>query len=137
MIREREEQILRLHAKHCPQETVPQTNGHRSAGSLSISDDEVIELCRNAKNGLKFERLFYHGDLSEYADDDSRADQGLVSIMAFYTQDHEQLGKLLGPFQERYNLRHPALTSSHSFSAQVVQTAVEASTGTFLSSSTP
>ncbi len=94
MIREREEQILRLHAKHCPQETVPQTNGHRLAGSLPMSDDEVIEFCRNAKNGPKFERLFYHGDLSEYAGDDSRADQGLVSIMAFYTQDHEQLDRL-------------------------------------------
>jgi hypothetical protein len=59
-----------------------------------VSDDEVIELCRKAKNGPKFERLFYHGDLSEYGDDDSRADQGLVSVMAFYTQDQEQLDRL-------------------------------------------
>jgi hypothetical protein len=89
-----QEQLLRLHAKHSLQEAAPQANGHRPPGSPPVSDDEVIELCRNAKNGPKFERLFYHGDLSEYGDDDSRADQGLVSIMAFYTQDQEQLDRL-------------------------------------------
>ena len=85
---------MRLHAKHSLQEAAPQANGHRPPGSPPLSDDEVIELCRNAKNGPKFERLFYHGDLSEYGDDDCRADQGLVSIMAFYTQDQEQLDGL-------------------------------------------
>src|SRR5215207_5738991 len=94
MIRKRQEQLLRLHAEHSLQEAAPQANGHSLSGSPSVSDEEVIELCQNAKNGPKFERLFYHGDLSEYGDDDSHADQGLVSIMAFYTQDQEQLDRL-------------------------------------------
>lgn len=94
MISDRQEQLMRLHAEHLPQEAALQANGHRPPGSPLMSDDEVIALSQNAKNGPKFERLFYHGDLSEYGDDDSRADQGLVSIMAFYTQDQEQLDRL-------------------------------------------
>jgi AAA domain len=70
------------------------TNGHQQPADAIFSDEEVIDLCRSARNAPKFERLYDLGDISEYDHDDSRADQGLVSVMAFYTQDPEQLDRL-------------------------------------------
>lgn len=60
----------------------------------ALNDEEVLQLCRNAKNAPKFERLFARGDLSEHDGDYSRGDQALVSMLAFYTQDGEQLDRL-------------------------------------------
>jgi primase-polymerase (primpol)-like protein len=56
-----------------------------------LADDEIITKARKAKNSAKFERLFDHGDISEYDHDDSRADLALMSMFTFYTQDHDQL----------------------------------------------
>jgi hypothetical protein len=60
-----------------------------------FTDEEVVRLCRGARNATKFEALYDRGDLDEYAGDDSRADQALMSIMAFYTQNPEQLDRLV------------------------------------------
>lgn len=62
--------------------------------SPALSDEEVIERARGARNGEKFARLFDQGDLSEHDGDDSRADMALVQILAFWTQDEEQLDRL-------------------------------------------
>jgi hypothetical protein len=59
-----------------------------------LADDEIITKARKAKNSAKFERLFDHGDISEYDHDDSRADLALMSMFTFYTQDHDQLDRL-------------------------------------------
>jgi putative DNA primase/helicase len=49
-------------------------------------DDEVLlEKARNAQNGAKFVALFDQGDLSEYDNDDSRADLALCALLAFWT----------------------------------------------------
>jgi putative DNA primase/helicase len=48
------------------------------------SDEELLEIARNAKNGDKFQRLFDNGDTSKHGNDDSAADQALVSMLAFY-----------------------------------------------------
>src|SRR5215212_1586824 len=64
------------------------SNGNRS----ELTDEEVIELARSAKNGPKFEAL-WEGDTSGYASH-SEADQALVSLLAFYTQDEVQLDSL-------------------------------------------
>jgi putative DNA primase/helicase len=85
--------LQRLHLEHIARpDNVPNTNGHDHGAALS--DEEVIELCRRARNAPKFERLYDRGDLSEYDGDDSRVDQALVSLMTFYTQDPEQLDRL-------------------------------------------
>lgn len=62
--------------------------------SPPLSDDEVITLCRRAKNRDKFEALFDHGDTSAYGQDDSAADMALCSLLAFYTQKPEQIDGL-------------------------------------------
>src|SRR5215211_5704523 len=63
-------------------------NGHDS----ELTDEEVIALARSAKNAAKFEAL-WQGDISGYASH-SEADQALVSLLAFYTQDANQLDSL-------------------------------------------
>lgn len=94
MIGDRREAVLRLHAEHAKQPAPVETNGHRPVSAVALDDEEIIQLCRNAKNAPKFERLHDHGDLSEYDGDESRADQAEISMLAFYTQDEGQLDRL-------------------------------------------
>ena len=93
MIRDRKEELLRLHAEHSSSDEAARTNGHRSKGS-PLSDEEIIGLCRKARNAPKFERLFDRGDVAEYGNDDSSADLALLDILGFYTQDATQLDDL-------------------------------------------
>src|SRR5215210_2793219 len=72
------------------------SNGHLNHTPSVLSDEQVISLCRKAKNAAKFASLFDDGDLSEYGGDDSDADAGLLAILAFYTKDYAQLERLLG-----------------------------------------
>ena len=94
MIGDRKDAVLRLHAEHATKSAWGDTNGHHPVGAVTLSDEEIIQLCRNAKNAPKFERLFDRGDLSGHDHDDSRGDQALVSMLAFYTQDEGQLDRL-------------------------------------------
>lgn len=50
-----------------------------------FADDDVIAKIRVAKNGAKFSKLFDAGETAAYGGDDSRADLGLASMLAFYT----------------------------------------------------
>ena len=59
-----------------------------------LGDEAVIARARAAGNGAKVARLFDRGDAGEYEDDDSRADQALVSLLAFWTRDAAQLDRL-------------------------------------------
>jgi DNA-binding transcriptional ArsR family regulator len=62
-------------------------------GEYSPTDDKVIEAARAAKNAAKFASLFDEGDTSGYGSA-SEADLALVSMIAFYTQDVDQLDRL-------------------------------------------
>jgi primase-polymerase (primpol)-like protein len=53
--------------------------------SLSLSDAELIERAKNARNGDLFRRL-WEGDASDYGDDHSRADLALCGILGFWCQ---------------------------------------------------
>lgn len=95
MIRHRKEALTRLRAKYYSK---PEENGKANGTyprPVSVLEDlQVVELCRRAENVDKFERLYDTGDISDYDHDASRADQALVSMLAFYTQDPEQLDRL-------------------------------------------
>jgi len=67
-----------------------ETNGN----AWHLADEEVIQRCRKARNAAKFASLFDEGDASAYGGDDSRADLALVSLLAFYSQDHAQIDRL-------------------------------------------
>jgi hypothetical protein len=69
----------------------PQMNGRREAWPPR-SDEEVVERVRAEANG-KFDRL-WHGDLSDYGQDHSAADDGFVHKLWSYTQDEEQVRRI-------------------------------------------
>lgn len=60
--------------------------------SPSMSDDKVMKIASNAKNGDKFKTL-YSGDFTSYGSQ-SEADQALCNILSFYTQDFEQIDRI-------------------------------------------
>jgi hypothetical protein len=91
VIRERKEELLRLHAQYAPKEE-PRPNGRRAHSSSPRSDEEVIEKARSEKNG-KFDRL-WRGDTSDYGHDHSDADDGFVHKLWPYTQDEEQVRRI-------------------------------------------
>ena len=77
-------------------EPEPNSNGyHAGAHTPDLSDDEIIGLCRKAKNAAKFASLFDDGDTSAHDHDDSRADLALAAILAYYSDDPEQLDRLI------------------------------------------
>jgi hypothetical protein len=91
VIRDRSEELPSFHARHFAEqvgEHPVSTNGHRS----ELTDEEVEQLARGARNSAKFEAL-KSGDISGYVSH-SEADQAFVSLLAFYTQDEEQLDRL-------------------------------------------
>jgi hypothetical protein len=59
-----------------------------------LTDDEVIEEARTAKNGDKFSRL-WAGDTSAYDGDDSRADAAMAGILSFWSGDNGQIARIM------------------------------------------
>ena len=95
MIPDRTEQLEKLHLEHIVRPAESQkTNGHLRTASTVLTDEEVLALCRKARNAPKFENLYDRGDLTDYDGDESRADQAFMSMLAFYTQDVDQLDSL-------------------------------------------
>jgi hypothetical protein len=94
-IEERQSELNELCAKYFPKQesTPPQTI--RPHHDLERSDDEIIALCRKAQNAPKFVSLFDNGDTSLYDSDESRADEALACIFAFYTKDAAQIESLM------------------------------------------
>ena len=58
-----------------------------------LSDLEIVEMASNAENGNKFDRLC-KGDMSDYHDDWSRADAGLIEFLCFYTPNNIQVARI-------------------------------------------
>ncbi|MDP9470568.1 MAG: hypothetical protein M3Q71_07860 [Chloroflexota bacterium] len=61
---------------------------------LDLTDNEVLERAFKARNGDKTRRL-YEGDLSDYGGDASAADLALCSHLCFWTQDDEQVARIV------------------------------------------
>ena len=96
-IPERQAEIDALTRKYLT-DPEPEQNGHERSYAgppPELSDEAIIDLCRKAKNAAKFANLYDAGDTSLYEGDDSRADQALASILAFYTQDDVQLERII------------------------------------------
>jgi hypothetical protein len=92
VIRDRTEEILKFHARYFSQKSknghLETSNGHHT----ELGDEEIIRLAGRARNSAKFEAL-WRGDISGY-ESPSEADQAMISLLAFYTQDEEQLDRL-------------------------------------------
>jgi AAA domain len=81
-----------------PQPKNASSNGHSrpaAVGPTGITDETIIDKCRAADNAPKFVDLFDHGDTSGNRGDDSAADFALLGILKFYTQDPDQLERLM------------------------------------------
>lgn len=71
---------------------------------IQFSDNELINKIRNSKTRYKFESL-YRGDISGYASQ-SNADYAFVRILAFWTQDKNQIDSIMrssGLFREKWD----------------------------------
>jgi hypothetical protein len=77
-----------------PQPKTASSNGH-SGPTADRPDEAIIQKCRAADNAPKFVDLFEHGDTSGNRGDDSAADFALLGILKFYTQDPDQLERLM------------------------------------------
>jgi hypothetical protein len=96
VIPERQKELERFIREHFPEPPCePGSNGRARSfePSLPLEDEEVIEKCRKAKNGAKFGALFDDGNTSGYGSA-SEADVALISRLAFYTQNEDQLDRL-------------------------------------------
>jgi len=68
----------------------PAVNGARPA----LDDGDIVKRATGSKNGSKFSRLFYEGDIGEYDGDESRADLALCDMLAFWSGDGSQVDRL-------------------------------------------
>jgi len=64
--------------------------------ALNITDQAVIDIACAASNGAKFAALYFDGDLSEHGFDHSSADLALLSHLAFYSGNAEQVERIFG-----------------------------------------
>jgi DNA-binding transcriptional ArsR family regulator len=80
-----------------PDTKAVQTNGHARAKAAPspATDEMIIQKCRAAENAAKFVDLFDYGDTSGNGGDASGADFALLGILKFYTQDPDQLERLM------------------------------------------
>ncbi len=90
-IEERQAEVEALHAATFARPEKPKPS-LAPVVPLTLDDERVLDLIRQARNAEKFERL-WSGDTSAYGSQ-SEADLALVAMLAFYTQDPQQLDRL-------------------------------------------
>ena len=94
--------------------------------SGSVSDEDLIERAKNARNGDRFRRL-WAGDASDYDNDHSRADLALCRTLAFWSgNDCERIDRLFrrsGLMREKWDRR----TGDSAYGTLTVRAAVTGS----------
>jgi hypothetical protein len=92
-IRDRKEQIGALYQMAFPEPETEPTTAQPPAPATNLDDEELLSIMFSASNGSDIYAL-WNGDISKYVGDDgrpdeSRADAGLCSHLAFYAGDDE------------------------------------------------
>jgi putative DNA primase/helicase len=87
-----EDGLASLYRKFFPKEKL--RNERTVLFSPKMSDEEVLRLARSSKNSIKFTNLYDHADW-DGAKDRSAMDLSLANYLAFYTQDLEQINRLM------------------------------------------
>jgi len=73
--------------------------------NISFTDEDIIELCKNAVNGEKFRKLFsgnWEGDYKSH----SEADLALCSLVTYHTEDLDQIDRVFSRsklYREKWN----------------------------------
>lgn len=91
-VKERPKELQRFYTKYFAAEAPSGTPSSSASNPPDLSDEEVLKRARQAKNGEKFRRL-YSGDTSDYPSQ-SEADMALVGMLAFWTDDPDQIDRL-------------------------------------------
>lgn len=68
--------------------------GTAAGASPTMEDRALIEVIKKSKQGEKFHKLYDLGEMGAYGNDHSSADAALISMLAYYTKDPEQLKRL-------------------------------------------
>lgn len=115
-IAEREQQATDIQNRYAPKpqkELVITPPVEVSTTVTTLSDDEVIEKASKSKSGTKFMALL-GGDFSEYGNDQSRADQALCNILAFWcsgdTKQIDRIFRKTGLMREKWDEKRGANT---------------------------
>jgi hypothetical protein len=137
--KEKNQEALDRLVAHLRAEPTKEANGETNGGTAAPpyiesaasattgpTDDEVLEKCRAAKNAPKFSDLYDAGDVHRHhGGDDSAADQALMNMLAFWTQDEAQLERLFSAsalgqrekWRRRANYRKPTIEKALAFVA--------------------
>ncbi len=91
-IAERQSKVDALY-KEVLEQTTKQPSSKPSQSPRLQADDEILRIATRAKNRVKFQKL-YAGDASGYKSQ-SEAELALISILCFYSQDDDQVERLL------------------------------------------
>ncbi len=67
---------------------------HLTEGISSESDESIIAKCMNSKWKVRFNSLYFDGDISTYDNDRSRADIALCNLLINFTRDNNQIDRL-------------------------------------------
>lgn len=88
----RQDEVSKLWAEIAPK-TAEVFVSYDGSDPEPFGDQEVINRAASAKNGYKFTQL-WHGHYDEWYASQSEADFALIDIIAFYTQNTEQVARL-------------------------------------------
>lgn len=118
-IAEREQQATEIQSRYAPKPTSPPLRKNVVVPELEtfsnnlLSDSEVIDKASKSKSGTKFTALL-SGDMSEYNNDQSRADQALCNILAFWcsgdTRQMDRIFRNSGLMREKWDEKRGANT---------------------------
>jgi putative DNA primase/helicase len=126
-IETRQLEFNRLYSRLFPPATNGNGNGRSNPTySFGLTDRELIDRAMDAENGQKFSRL-WNGNTSEYGGDDSRADLGLCSMLAFWTgKDAQRIDTLFrqsGLMRDKWERRD--------YRERTIQAAIDLTTETY------
>jgi hypothetical protein len=99
--------------KKTPDQPLPSVAIHSDASEWTQGDKDLCAKIAGSKQGEKFQRLF-NGDTSGHNDDDSAADLGLCSILAFWCKgDMSQVDRIFRQsklYRTKWDEKHGATT---------------------------
>ena len=99
------------------------------SGTPAPSDNELIEKIIKSQDGPKFSALYDRGDMSAYDNDQSRADQALLSILSFWTGSNaEQMKRIFLSSRLAESLVRK-VPHEHDYLNRSIKKAIETTTG--------
>ena len=120
-----------LHKKYIGTPTQQEKTNMSSGLGNDLSTDEIIDLAKKSKNGLRFTTL-YEGDWSQFYDSQSEADMAFASDLAFWTaRDYKKMDAIFRKsslYREKWDEKRGELT----YGEITLQRAVDTCTNEFV-----